>query len=117
MSSPRRLEVNESANITVVRFKDSKIIDPEAIQELGQELFELIEKGDRRKILLNFANVEFLSSAALGKLIAFERKTKQTGAELILTDISAEIFPVFTITGLDKLFRILDREVDALAVM
>jgi anti-sigma B factor antagonist len=117
MTSLRRLDVNESAQITVVRFKDSKIIDPEAIQELGQELFDLVEKEDRRKVLLNFANVEFLSSAALGKLIAFERKIKQHGAQLILTDISAEIFPVFTITGLDKLFRIMDREVDALAVL
>ncbi len=117
MSSQRRLDVNESASITVVRFKDSKIIDPEAIQELGQELFALVEKPQRRKIVLNFANVEFLSSAALGKLIAFEKKSKQSGAELILTDISPEIFPVFTITGLDKLFRILDREVDALAVL
>jgi anti-sigma B factor antagonist len=117
MASPRRLDVNESASITVVRFKDNKIIDPEAIQEMGQELFELVDSGDRRKILLNFANVEFLSSAALGKLIAFERKAKQNGSQLILTDISAEIFPVFTITGLDKLFKIMDREVDALAVL
>lgn len=117
MTSLHRLEVNESSNITVVRFKDSKIIDPEAIQELGQELFEILEKTQRRKVVLNFANVEFLSSAALGKLIAFEKKAKHSKVELILTDISPEIFPVFTITGLDKLFRIMDREVDALAVL
>ena len=105
MASPRRLDVNESANITVVRFKDQKIIDPEAIQELGQELFDLVEKEDRRKIILNFANVEFLSSAALGKLITFEKKAKRIGAELILTNISPEIFQVFAITNLDKLFQ------------
>jgi anti-sigma B factor antagonist len=117
MSVPRRLETNESASITVVRFKDQKIIDPEAIQELGQELFDLIDKEDRRKIILNFSRVEFLSSAALGKLITFEKKTKRAGAELILTDISPEIFPVFAITNLDKLFKIKDREADALAVL
>ena len=117
MASPRRLEVNESANITVVRFKDQKIIDPEAIQELGQELFDLIEQGDRRKLVLNFANVEFLSSAALGKLITFEKKVKRIGAELILTNISPEIYQVFAITNLDKLFKIKDSEADALAVL
>lgn len=117
MATPRRLETNESSTITVVRFKDQKIIDPEAIQELGQELFDLIDKEDRRKIVLNFSRVEFLSSAALGKLITFEKKTKRAGAELILTDISAEIFPVFAITNLDKLFKIKDREADALAVL
>lgn len=117
MASPRRLEVNESANVSVVRFKDQKIIDPEAIQELGQELFDLVEKDNRRKLVLNFANVEFLSSAALGKLITFEKKAKRIGADLILSNISPEIYQVFAITNLDKLFKIKDSEADALAVL
>jgi anti-sigma B factor antagonist len=113
----RRLEVSESAQISVVRFKDQKIIDPEAIQELGDELFILVESSNRPKIILNFANVEFLSSAALGKLITFEKKVKKNGSKLILTDIAPEIFQVFTITNLDKLFTIKDSEADALAVL
>jgi anti-sigma B factor antagonist len=117
MPSPQRLDVNESGSITVIRFRDQKIIDPVAIQELGQELFDLVEKEDRRKIILNFGNVEFLSSAALGKLITFEKKVKRIGAELILTNISPEIFQVFSITNLDKLFKIKDTEADALAVL
>lgn len=117
MATARRLEVSESSSISVVRFKDQKIIDPEAIQELGQELFDLIEKDERRKLVLNFGNVEFLSSAALGKLITFEKKGKRLGAEMILTNISPEIFQVFAITNLDKLFQIKDTEADALAVL
>ena len=117
MSSYKRIEVSESSNVSVVRFKDQKIIDPEAIQELGQELFDLVEKDERKKIVVNFANVEFLSSAALGKLITFEKLTKRLGADLILTNIAAEIFQVFTITNLDKLFQIKDNEADALAVI
>ena len=117
MASLNRIDVSESANISVVRFKDQKIIDPQAIQELGQELFDLIEKDDRKKLVLNFSNVEFLSSAALGKLITFEKKSKKQDAELILTNISPEIFQVFAITNLDKLFQIKDSEADALAVL
>jgi anti-sigma B factor antagonist len=113
----RRLEVAESAQVSVVKFKDQKIIDPEAIQELGDELFTLIEKDNRQKIVLNFANVEFLSSAALGKLITFEKKAKKSGAKLILSNIAPEIFQVFAITNLDKLFTIKDNEADALAVL
>jgi anti-sigma B factor antagonist len=113
----RRLEVAESSQVSVVRFKDQKIIDPEAIQELGDELFTLVEKDNRPKIVLNFANVEFLSSAALGKLITFEKKVKKNGSKLILTNIAPEIYQVFTITNLDKLFTIKDSEADALAVL
>lgn len=117
MGTSRRIEVSDSANVSVIRFKDQKIIDPEAIQEMGQELFELVEQDDRKKLVLNFANVEFLSSAALGKLITFEKKAKRQDAQLILTNISPEIFQVFAITNLDKLFQIKDSEADALAVL
>lgn len=117
MAARNRLDVNESASISVVRFRDQKIIDPEAIQELGQELFDLVDKDQRHKLVLNFANVEFLSSAALGKLITFEKKAKREGASLILTNISPEIYQVFAITNLDKLFQIKDTEADALAVL
>ena len=117
MGKKKRIEVSDSANVSVVRFRDQKIIDPESIQELGQELFDLIEQDERSKILLNFCNVEFLSSAALGKLITFEKKVKKNGADLILTNIAPEIFQVFAITNLDKLFQIKDTEADALAVL
>ena len=117
MAKTQRIQVNESANITVVQFRDEKIIDSETIQELGQELFDLIDRDDRKKIVLNFSKVEFLSSAALGKLITFEKKTKRAKGELILTNISPEIFQVFAITNLDKLFQIKDSEADALAVL
>ncbi len=113
----RRIDVSESAQVSVVRFKDQKIIDPEAIQELGDELFALVENDNRRKIVLNFSAVEFLSSAALGKLITFEKRSKKNGAQLILTNITPEIFQVFTITNLDKLFQIKDSEADALAIL
>ena len=112
-----RIQINESAGVSVVRFKDQKIIDPETIQQLGQELFDLIDKDGRKKLLLNFSDVEFLSSAALGKLITFEKKAKRGQAELILTNISPEIYQVFTITNLDKLFKIKDEEADGLAVL
>ncbi len=117
MPANRRLEVSESAHVSVVRFKDQKIIDPETIQELGDELFELVEKDERKKLVLNFGNVEFLSSAALGKLITFDKKAKRLGAEVMLTNISPEIFQVFAITKLDKLFNIQDTEADALALL
>lgn len=112
-----RIDVSESAQVSVVRFKDQKMIDPEAIHELGEELFTLVENDSRKKILINFSNVEFLSSAALGKLITFEKKAKRNGTQLMLTNIAPEIYQVFTITNLHKLFKIKDTEADALAVL
>lgn len=117
MSTPRRINVNQSGQVTVVTFVDTKIIDEAEIQELGQELYDLVERDERKKIVLNFSNVEFLSSAALGKLIGFDKRVKQHSAELILSNIRPEIYEVFAITKLTKLFEIKDDEADALAVI
>ena len=70
----RRLEVEDIGDIAVVNFVDKKILDEQNIQMIGDDLFRLVDELGRRKILLNFGNVEFLSSAALGKLITLHRK-------------------------------------------
>jgi len=114
MAAFRRLAITEVGEVTVVRFVDRKILDELNIQELGQELFQLVEIDHRSRILLNFFNVEFLSSAALGKLITLDKKVKAHGGKLKLSNIRPEIYEVFAITKLNKLFDIKDEEADAL---
>jgi anti-sigma B factor antagonist len=116
MAEYRRLEVSEVGDVTVVRFRDRKIIEDINIQELGQELFQLVEEERREKLLLNFLSVDFLSSAALGKLITLDKKMKVAGGTLKLSNIRPEIYEVFTITKLNRLFDIKEDEADALAV-
>jgi anti-anti-sigma factor len=115
MTGYRRLDVHEVGDVTVVRFRDRKIIDDINIQELGQELFRLIEQDNRQKLLLNFSSVDFLSSAALGKLITLEKKVKAHEGAMKLSNIRPEIYEVFAITKLNRLFDIQDDEADALA--
>jgi len=115
MAAHRRLEVSEVGDVTIVRFVDRKILDEASIQEMGQELFQLVEQDKRDKILLNFSKVDFLSSAALGKLITLDKKVKAHSGKLKLCNIRPEIYEVFAITRLNKLFDIKDDEADALA--
>jgi anti-sigma B factor antagonist len=115
MAGYRRLDVTEVGEVTVVRFRDRKIVEDINIQELGSEMFQLVEVDHRDKLLLNFSDVDFLSSAALGKLITLDRKMKAHGGTLKLTNIRPEIYEVFAITKLNRLFDIKDDEADALA--
>jgi anti-sigma B factor antagonist len=115
MAGHRRIEVAQMGEVTVVRFVDRKILDEANIQELGSEMFKLVEQEKRKNLLLNFSNVEFLSSAALGKLITLDKKVKANAGRLKLSNIRPEIYEVFAITKLNKLFDIKDDEADALA--
>ena len=104
------LEVSEVGDVTVVRFADGKILDASNIEELGVQLFHLVEVDKRRKLLLNFQDVEFLSSAALNKLIILDKKTKSIDGKLKLCQLRPGILEVFVITRLNQLFEIVDEE-------
>jgi anti-sigma B factor antagonist len=115
MATHRRIDVSKVGDVTVVKFADKKVLDEASIQELGTELFGLVERDNRRSILLNFTDVEFLSSAALGKLITLDRKVKAAKGRLKMSNIRPEIFEVFQITKLNKIFDIRSDEAEALA--
>jgi anti-anti-sigma regulatory factor len=51
----------------------------------------------------------------LGKLIHVHKRLAESGGELRLADIDPHIFEVFAITHLDRLFRIYEREDEAIA--
>ena len=110
----RRLEVEDIGDVTVVNFTDKKILDEQNIQVIGDQLFGLVDGEGLRKLLLNFGNVEYLSSAALGKLITLNKKLQAVGGRLILCNIDPQIYEVFEITKLDKFFKIMKEEQAAL---
>ena len=106
----RRLEVEDAGDVTVVNFVDKKILEEQSIQAIGDQLFELVDSEGRKKMVLNFTNVEYLSSAALGKIIALNNRVKKAGGKLALCKIRPDIKEVFTITKLDKIIKIVDDE-------
>src|SRR5499433_1392128 len=110
----RRLEVEDIGDVTVVNFTDKKILDEQNIQIIGEQLFSLVDELRRRKLLLNFGNVEYLSSAALGKLITLNKKLQAVGGRLVLCNIDPQIYEVFEITRLDRYFDIQKEEQEAL---
>ncbi len=102
----RRIEVEDVGDVAVVTFLDKKILDEQNIQLIGEQLFELVDNDERKKILLDFSNVEYLSSAALGKLITLNKKVRGISGNLKLCSIHPQIMEVFEITRLNKVFSI-----------
>jgi anti-sigma B factor antagonist len=119
MGIQKRIEVTSfsgsAGEVAMVQFLDRKIMDHAAIQELGDELLALVEKDQRKNLLLNFTGVEFLSSAALNKLIILNKRIKTLGGKLQLSNLRPEIFDVFAVTRLTQLFSIKKTEQEALA--
>ena len=114
MTVYQRIETSNIRNITVVTFIERKILEAAHILELGEELLQLVEKDGNKDLLLDFVNVEFLSSAALNKLIILDKKIKARSGQLKLCNMMPEIREVFVITRLNQLFDIVDTREKAL---
>jgi anti-sigma B factor antagonist len=101
-----RLRVKRVDNISHVEFVDRNILDEGNIQIISNEISELIDAEATPRLLISFANVEHLSSAALGALIKISVKTRAKQGQLRLANIDPQIYEVFVITRLNKLFQI-----------
>lgn len=109
------LKIKRSERVSVVEFADRKILEELSIQEIGEELDRLVESEPGIRLLLNFRNVDHLSSAALGMLITLNKKVKEQNGALKLSDINRQIFEVFKITRLNKIFDIHDTADEAMS--
>lgn len=110
-----RLRVKKHETITQVEFIDRNILDEANIQQIGEEIASIVEAGNPPKLLISFANVDHLSSAALGTLITVNNKIKNRKGQLRLSNIDPQIYEVFKITKLDRLFQIHDTTDGAMA--
>ena len=107
-SSSTRLRTYEQNGIMKVEFVDRNILDEANIQQIGDEIGRLIDNSSQPKLLICFSNVDHLSSAALGTLITIRNRINGKDGQLRLSDINPQIYSVFKITKLNRLFQIHD---------
>ena len=106
--SESRLRVSDNEGVTLVEFVDRNILDEANIQAISEEITGEIEKALTPRLLISFSNVDHLSSAALGALITINNRVKEKSGQLHLANIDPQIYEVFVITRLNKLFNIHD---------
>lgn len=101
----RRLEVEDQGDVTVVKFVDPRITDEQVIKAIGDQLFQLIDLG-RHKQRLDFASVEIVASAMLGKLLSLHKKLKAVNGELVLCNLNEDLMDALETSRLVDFFQI-----------
>jgi len=92
--------------ILTIAIGDERLTDVLQIKNLQQQLHELLEKSTEQLVIVDFHDVKFMASSALGTLIQLNKKCKEFKIKLKLSGICPEIFEVFKITKLHKVFDI-----------
>lgn len=103
-----RIEVLQNGEITEVLLLDKDILDEVTISEISDSVLGVVEEKAPVKLLLNFQEVEHLSSSALGALIRINKRIEETQGAFRLSNIQPSLYEIFVITKLNKLFKIFD---------
>ncbi len=101
-----KLKVEYGTEVSIVTFADENILDEQQIKRLEQALRPVIKENLNRKLVLNFENVRFMSSAFLGLLVKVHKRVIDHGGHLQLFNLDPKIQKVFEITQLTKVFDI-----------
>jgi len=108
------LVISQIQDVTIVDFRNTSILDGSAVEAIAGQLYPLADQQARRKILLDFSAVRFLSSQLVGVLLALHKKAKAIKGRFILCGLRPELHKVFKIMKLEKILEFADSEEEAL---
>ena len=85
-------------------------LDAYSFPKLESSLNELRE-SKRHHVILDCANLDYISSAALGALIGFARRSREQKGDLKLARLSPKIYNIVELLGFHKILDIF-KEID-----
>jgi anti-anti-sigma regulatory factor len=105
-----RLQVELIGGVTVARFADRSLCGSN-VEAVGEELLRLVSWP---RLWLDFAVVEEVSAAMLGKLASLHLKVRAAGGALTLANLSPWVYTLFEITRLTTVLDVRPRSARAL---
>jgi anti-anti-sigma factor len=104
--TPSLITVDHHEDVCVVGLKNLRL-DEKEIHEMADEVLSLIEEDGCRKLVFRLGpgTVECLFSVFLAKLVMFQRRLRELGGTLKLSDASPEVYSVFEACKLNEHFE------------
>ena len=103
---------NWSDNIVVAVLQD----DP----AFTDDLTALVDQVEARRdvdVVMNFSGVSYVNSSNIAKLLKVRKKVINNRRRLVLCGIATNVWGLFLVTGLDKVFEFADDVANGLATV
>lgn len=100
------LRFSHSEDLIDAEFTAATLTEDLNIEQMGQELFTLLEKFDCSRMVLGLERVEYITSAALGKLITLHRRMHRRDGRLVLFGLQGSVAEVMKTSRLLDYFNV-----------
>jgi two-component system, OmpR family, response regulator len=89
-------------DVTVVHFAGSRVsLDEVTLPGVCAQLDTIAEQSHPSRLLIDFGNVDYVSSKALGVVVTLHKELLAAGRRLTLGNLSPPVYDVFAVTRLD----------------
>jgi anti-sigma B factor antagonist len=106
--------LNKESNLYVISIDGE--IDASSSIELDTAISEALKKGER-KILVDCANLKYISSAGLGVFMSYLEDFEEQGIKIALYSMNDKVKSVFEILGLVDLISIVPTKEEAITIV
>ncbi len=103
--------LEEIGEITCVRFSEKLVAHHPPTQ-----IYDLVRNEGKTRIILDFTNVELITSTALGVFITFHRKIHAQGGKLAIYGLDDRLRDLLKISLLHRVFHLCSSFEEALEV-
>ena len=107
-----KFEINRIDNGSMTILHLAGFLDAHTAPHLEENIQQLIDEG-RYKIIMNFENLTYISSAGLGVFMGFIEEIRTKNGDIKMCSMTPKIFRVFDLLGFPTLYEIVQNETEA----
>jgi anti-anti-sigma factor len=104
--------IREVDGIQVIEFEGN--LDTSTAPDAENTVHDLLASGTD-KLLINFENLNYISSAGLRVLLTTAKKMRASGGSLKICSLNATVREVFDISGFSTILSVTESEQEAIA--
>lgn len=90
--------------------------EPHIVDELGEVIQMTLERGDC-DVLVDFSDVDIVTSSSLSAMLKLRKLLTDCGRQLIFCSVAPATKNVFTVSGLEEIFEMVNDKFVALTAM
>lgn len=99
------LEIENKIQDNIIEIKPIGEVDIYTSPKLKNKIFALIDERNTN-ILIDGEGLEYIDSTGLGVLMSIYKKLQEKGLNFTIINLKPNIYKLFDITGLNKVFNI-----------
>jgi anti-sigma B factor antagonist len=102
--------IKDKGNVSVIYLNG--YLDAHTAPQLENNFSELID-GNKYNIVVNFEDLNYISSAGLGVFMAYIEKIRENEGDIKLSSMSDKVYNIFDLLGFPLLYEIFKSEDEA----